>query len=133
MLEGINWLAVLVAAVAGYLLGAIWYTPAVFGNRWMAALEKKPEELGSPVLALTVSALTTALTGVCLAFLLRGLGIQTLGAGVVCGIVIGGGIVFASMLSDYLFQSRSMTLLWIQGGYRLLYVVLICAIIAGWP
>jgi hypothetical protein len=133
MLESINWLAVLVAGIAGYVLGAIWYAPVVFGNRWMAALGRKPQELGSPALPMTISAITTALTGVCLAFLLRGLGVDTLAAGIVCGIVIGGGIVFASMLSDYLFQSGSMTLLWIQGGYRLVYVVLICAIIAGWP
>jgi len=132
MLQGINWLAVLVAGVAGYLLGVIWYTPAVFGKRWVAALGKNPEDLGSPAVPLIVSAVTTALTCLCLALLLRGLGIESLAAGVVCGIVIGCGIVFTSMLSDYLFQSKSMTLLWIQGGYRMLYIVLICAIIGAW-
>jgi hypothetical protein len=133
MLEGINWLAALVAAVAAYLLGAVWYMPKVFGNAWVAALGKKPENLGDPTVPMIVAAVTTPLTSVCLAFLLRGLEVQTPGGGVVFGVVIGGGIVFASMLSDYMVQDKPMKPLWIQGGYRFFCILLICAIIGAWP
>ena len=30
-----NWLAVLVAAVAYFMLGALWYSKALFGNAWI--------------------------------------------------------------------------------------------------
>jgi hypothetical protein len=80
-----------------------------------------------------VAAVTTPLTSVCLAFLLRGLEVQTPGGGVVFGVVIGGGIVFASMLSDYMVQDKPMKPLWIQGGYRFFCILLICAIIGAWP
>jgi hypothetical protein len=32
----INWLAVLVAAIAYFSLGAIWFSKPVFGGKWMA-------------------------------------------------------------------------------------------------
>jgi hypothetical protein len=35
VLGDLNWLAVIVATVAYFALGAIWYAPAVFGNLWM--------------------------------------------------------------------------------------------------
>jgi hypothetical protein len=50
--------------VAGYAVGAMWYMPKVFGNAWMAAMGKKPEELGSPAQAMTVAAVTTLITAV---------------------------------------------------------------------
>ena len=30
-----NYLAILVAAVAGMIVGALWYSPLLFGNVWM--------------------------------------------------------------------------------------------------
>lgn len=132
MLAGVNWIAVLVAALAGYALGVLWYLPNVFGNVWRAAIGKRAEELGSPAQAMAVSAVTTLVTAVCLAVILKGCTVVTLAAGLVLGVVIGGGLVFTSMLSDHLFQSKSMQLLWIQGGYRFVYILLMCAIIGAW-
>ena len=36
MPQGINYLAVLVAAVVIFLLGGLWYSPALFAKRWIA-------------------------------------------------------------------------------------------------
>lgn len=41
----INYLAVLVAAVAGHLLGAIWFSPKVFGKAWMEGSGKTYEQI----------------------------------------------------------------------------------------
>ena len=32
----INWLAVLAAAISTFVLGGLWYSPALFGRAWMA-------------------------------------------------------------------------------------------------
>lgn len=34
-MESINYLAVVVAAMAVFGLGSLWYTPILFGNAWM--------------------------------------------------------------------------------------------------
>jgi Protein of unknown function (DUF1761) len=31
----VNWLAVIAAALSSFLLGGLWYSPAVFGRAWM--------------------------------------------------------------------------------------------------
>ena len=31
----INWLAVLVAGISAFVLGGVWYSPALFGRAWM--------------------------------------------------------------------------------------------------
>src|SRR5690606_457348 len=41
----INWLAVIIAAVASWALGAVWYM--VLADRWLAAIGKTREELNS--------------------------------------------------------------------------------------
>ena len=37
VLGDLNWLAVLVAALAYFAIGALWYAPPLFGKAWMAA------------------------------------------------------------------------------------------------
>jgi hypothetical protein len=36
-LGDLNWPAVIVAALAYFAIGAVWYAPPVFGKAWMAA------------------------------------------------------------------------------------------------
>lgn len=43
----IRLIAVLVAALAGMMLGAFWYSPVAFGKAWMDSIGKSEEELGS--------------------------------------------------------------------------------------
>jgi hypothetical protein len=131
MLHAINWITVLVAAAAGYFFGALWFMPGLFGNAWLRALGKNREALGNPTQPMIVTAFTTLLTAMCLAVILKGCSIDSLVGGVAMGVVIGGGIVFATMLSDGLFQGQPMKLVWICGGHRFASIVLMCAIIGA--
>ena len=36
-LSDLNWLAVFVAALAYFAIGAVWYAPGLFGRTWAAA------------------------------------------------------------------------------------------------
>ena len=46
--EGVNWLAVIVGAVVAYGLGWLWYSPVLFGTKWMEGTGVKMEA-GSPL------------------------------------------------------------------------------------
>lgn len=51
-LGGLNWLAVIVSAVVYFVIGAAWFTPAVFGKPWMAAIgfdESRPRPEMNPM------------------------------------------------------------------------------------
>ncbi len=34
-MNSINWLAVFVAGISAFVLGGVWYSPALFGKAWM--------------------------------------------------------------------------------------------------
>ncbi len=42
--SNINYLAVVIAALVYFILGAIWYAPGIFGNRWTKHEEGRVEE-----------------------------------------------------------------------------------------
>ncbi len=59
----VNYLAILLAAISTMVVGAIWYTPQVFGNKWMqwAKLDKAELDKAGPmpmVITFLVSLLT---------------------------------------------------------------------------
>lgn len=34
LMTGVNWISVLVGGVAAFLMGWLWYSPALFGKKW---------------------------------------------------------------------------------------------------
>lgn len=42
----INWWAIIVAAAVNMVVGAIWYSPALFAKQWAKLVGRKMEEMG---------------------------------------------------------------------------------------
>ena len=133
MLEftGLNWLAILVATVAGFALGGIWYGP-LFGDAWLAALGKTADQIQPSPTPFIISFFTALITAVVLALFINTLDISTLGGGVVIGLLVGIGFIATAMASDSAFGDTGLNLWLIQSGYRVLYSVLMGAILAVW-
>ena len=133
MLEftGLNWLAILVATVAGFALGGIWYGP-LFGDAWLAALGKTADQIQPSPTPFIISFFTALITAVVLALFINALNISTLGGGVVIGLLVGIGFIATAMASDSAFGDTGLNLWLIQSGYRVLYSVLMGAILAVW-
>lgn len=134
---GVNYLAVLIAAVASWLAGAVWYM--AFAKPWMTAIGKTPEEMedckkkpGS-FLPFVYAFVAAAILAWVLAGLLAhlGSGQVTVRNGVVSGLFCWLGFVFTTMLVNNSFGMRSPMLLLIDGGYWLLVLVLSGAIIGA--
>ena len=47
----INYLAVLVAAIVIFVLGGLWYSPALFAKRWIALQNRTEEEMRAQAVA----------------------------------------------------------------------------------
>lgn len=130
-ISGLNWLAILVATVAGFVIGGIWYGP-LFGNAWMSALGKSPDDIQPSPKPFVISFFTALITAIVLAVLINALGISTLGGGVVIGLLIGVGFIATAMASDSAFCGWGVKLWLIQSGYRVLYSAVMGAILAAW-
>jgi len=132
MLSGINWLAVVVAAAVGFGVGAIWFGP-LFGKAWMEATNKKPEELGHPAKAMSLTAVTTLITAAVLAYVLDVVGVATWMGGAMWGLSIGTFFVGTSSFSDGLFMGTPNKLSMINIGHRIVYFGVMGAILGAWP
>ena len=128
----INWLAVLAAAVAAFLLGGLWFSPAMFARQWVAALGKKPEEMGMPGPSMALSFVMTLIMSVALALILGKMPPVTMAGSVRFGLAVGVGIVATGMASDYAFTKWSRTLYFIQASYHIIMVVLMSVILGSW-
>lgn len=129
----INWLAVLAAALANFVVGGLWYSPALFGNAWMRANGFTAEDLarGSPAkifglaflfcllmaanLAAFLGAPETTLAFALGAAIAAGLGWAALGLGVVA-----------------LFERRPAAYLLINGGYLTVSFAVMGLILGAW-
>jgi len=124
----INWLGVLIATVAGMVLGALWYSPLLFGNLWMKCLGKTPETIGSATLPMIGSVLACSLSATGVAILFSLVGASSLADALSLGAVLGLFIIFPALLSDNLFCGWGNTLLLIQSGYRIASVLFMSVI-----
>jgi hypothetical protein len=56
----VSWLAVILATVSTMIVGSIWYTPKVFGNKWMQLAKVKPSGKGSDATAAIITTLVVS-------------------------------------------------------------------------
>ena len=131
-LLAINWLAVLAATVAAFMLGGLWFSPVMFAERWVAAIGRQPEEMGSPLNGMILSFLTTFVMSIALALIIGRLPLMTALGGLRFGLVLGAGVILMGMISDAAFTRSSRALLWIQGSYHVLMVTIMSVILAAW-
>ena len=130
-LLALNWLAILIATVAAFVLGGLWYGP-VFGQAWMTALGKTEDDIEPTPMPFVVSFFTAALTCIVVAVLMQMLGIVSVLGGAVFGLVVGIGFIATAMASDTAFCGWGPRLFIIQSGYRVVYSVVMGALLGGW-
>jgi Protein of unknown function (DUF1761) len=132
----IDYWAVFIAAVAGFALGAVWYR--AFSTPWLAANGMTKEMLHADPGARSPLPFITAFVGdIAMAFVLFGViwhiggGHFTINGGVITGALCWLGFVITTMAVNSAFSRRKPILLAIDGGFWLVTLALMGAIIGG--
>lgn len=137
-LEQLNWLAVVVGALVYFALGALWYSPVLFGRPWQRSIgwdeSQAPPQQNAvtyvlPFIAFVVMSITVALIA-------AATGTDELGEGIVLGLVLGIGLSLAHTFVDASFspeKPQPWTWFAINGTYHALGLVIVAVIIAIWP
>jgi hypothetical protein len=132
-LGSLNWVAVIVGAVVYFAIGAVWFTPQVFGKPWMAAIgwdesrprpEMNPISYVGPALFYLVSAIATGL-------LAKATGTDTLSEGIVLGLIVGIGYALVVTATDAVFDpNKPKPWNWfaISGAYHVVSLAIVGAI-----
>ena len=130
----VNWLAVLVGALAYFFLGAIWYS-ALFRNAWIKATGanmNNPDGRKGFAGILIGSFITIVITSIGLALIITR--VQSSGWMTGCKIGLITGICFsaATICNSYLYEKRPIALSAINSLYNIVGCVLAGIIIAVW-
>lgn len=129
----LNWLAVIVAGLAYYALGAVWYTNVLFGRQYRTALGLDPDEPGQPdPMLLGVNLVGWFLASLALALVVVGVDANSFVDGVVVGLVVSIGMVATHQVVNAMYDSRSSALVRIHVPYTIIGFVLMGAILAMW-
>ena len=132
---GINYWAVLAAAVAAWIAGAVYY--GVLGKPWVASLEKTEAEIkakqGTPsfYIPFVLSFLAELLMAWSLAGVIGHLGVGqvTIRNGLLSGIFVWLGFILTTMLVNNSFGGRKPMLTIIDAGHWLLVLVIMGVVI----
>ncbi|MBN9223715.1 MAG: hypothetical protein ABS63_02320 [Microbacterium sp. SCN 70-27] len=138
MIPEINYWAVLLATVAAIVIGSIWYTPKVLGDRWKRLAEVKPP-------ATSVQAWLPIVVSIVLSFLLAWVlagsvaiawhfyGGSFLVSSLVTALTLWAGFTAGRIITHDVFSQQPVQLIVINVLYELLLVVVMALIIGVWP
>jgi hypothetical protein len=136
---GINHLATVIAAIAGWLTGAVWYM--ALGTRWVAAQGSTMEAFKARQAAVKGTSgawlpyALALLANFAMAWVLAGmvghLGSVTIRNAVISGLFVWVGFVVTTMLVNNAFAGRRYLLTAIDAGHWLL-VLIVMGIVIGW-
>jgi surface polysaccharide O-acyltransferase-like enzyme len=128
-----NYAAVFIAAIAYWLLGALWFG-VLFGKPWMALENISIEEAKTmnPVLPYIVSFVLNLLIAYLLAQICIWRNANTIGRGASVGVLLWIGFVGPITFTTYMYEMRPKELFAINQFYPLAGLVLMGAIIGAW-
>jgi hypothetical protein len=141
-MNSLNWLAVLVAAISAFVVGGIWYSPTLFGKAWMADNKFTLEQVkqGNFGKIYGWAFIFTLIAAVNLAMFLTDTPPECTGNcaqktdisfGAMGGF-LAGLWVFAFVAVHGMFERKSWRLIFINGGYSIVALTLMGAIIGVW-
>jgi hypothetical protein len=127
----INWLAVLLAAVAAFAAGAVWYSPVLFSKLWQQEVGMSDEQWRSgPVARYMISAFTLIFVAAAVFAMFIGRSAGWL-YGLNAGFHIGLFFVGTMLGVHYLFERQSLKLWLINAGYSTLVFTIIGGVIGA--
>lgn len=108
--------AVLAAAAAAWIWGAIWY--GIIAKPWMAASGLSEETINrkDPVPYIGSFVCAVLVAGM-LRHVLASAGIETIGGGLITGLGLGLFVAAPWIATNVLFQNKPKSLIWMDGAY----------------
>jgi hypothetical protein len=131
---GFNHLAIFVSAIMQWLLGAIWYSPALFAKPWMAmvGIQKGADNKKTMIAGMIMSFIGSLVTSFILVHLVLWSGASTYGSGAFIGFIAWAGFIAAPLVASYIYENRPFKLFAINTGYWLVCLVASGILLAIW-
>jgi hypothetical protein len=126
---GVNYIAVIVAAIASMAVGALWYT--MLGKVWMAAAGLKPDDLERKPSLHLISLICALIMAWMLAGIIGHIGMASIKGGVITAAFCWFGFIATAMTVNHRFRGANWNLTFIDGGHWLAALVVQGAILGA--
>jgi hypothetical protein len=129
----LNWLAVVVATLAWFAFSAIWYSIPPLSKAWATAAKVDTTGDGPPLALLFVPTLIGYfVTTVVIGLLVAGLGIDSLGEGLVLGVGLGVGFGMVGALVNQVYEGKGSSYFLINGVNAVIAYGIVAGILSVW-
>jgi len=121
----VNWLAIVIAAIANMIIGFLWYGTWAFGKSWMTLSGRTMGE-GFPAGPGPLYAMTAAaaiVQAITMSWFVSQTGANSGAAGAIIGLYVGLGFVATAMFAEVLFAGRHPRLFAITAGYSVVAAI----------
>jgi Protein of unknown function (DUF1761) len=133
-MSAINHVAVCVAGIVQFLLGAGWYT--LLGPAWMEGIGKTEAQLqaehGHSPLPYIIALGAALVVAYAIGWLLPRLGPPSAGSGVRVGATLAIALIGSTLAMNYGFEARPLSLWLINAGYMVVGMAIMGAIVGHW-
>ena len=135
LFSNFNWLAVLVATLAYFILGAIWYSKALFGSKWAKLVAIKMDDankgkgLGQ---MLAASFLLTLITCIAMVLLVNRMDLTVLNSAFKLGAITGLCFATTAVSISFIYESRPLGLYFIDCGYHVVGQIVAAVVLVMW-
>lgn len=125
-------IAVIVAALINFGIGALWYSPVLFAKAWMKSIGKKMEDIGKPGAEMLLPLAGALLEAYVLAhFVSYAVAVSAMD-GARVGLWLGVGIVIPIIGAIAVFERKGWNWFLITIGYQVLALMAMGAVLAAW-
>ncbi len=132
----VNYLAVVVATVVAYAVGAVWHSPIGFGKMWMSLMGLTPDHMGKMPLtamqAMVIGFFVTLLQVFVTAHFMVLVGATTLTLALQLGFWLWLGFLAPTLANGWLWEGRSLKLFGFNAAYSLVSILVIVAVLGLW-
>jgi hypothetical protein len=125
----VNWLAIILAAIANMVVGFLWYGTWAFGRSWMALSGRAMGEGQQPGPLYALTAVAAIVEAITMWWFIGQTGAHSGSAGAIVGLYVGLGFVATAMFAEVLFAGRPPRLYAITAGYQVVAAIVQGAII----
>lgn len=134
LFDELNWIAVIVAAVAWFAFSAVWYSVPPISQAWQRAAKVSMDGEEGPPLALIlvptfVGYLVTAIT---IALIAAGIGAEAFGDGLALGVVLGIGFGVVSAFVGQMYEQKGSSYWLINGINAVVSFSIVAVIVTLW-
>jgi hypothetical protein len=137
MIPAINYFAVILATISTMIVGAVWYTPRVFGTYWMKVTGVTPgnsRDAIAPILTTLVVSFVTSWVLAGAAFIAwKFYGGSFLVSSLVTGVLLWAGFTAARFITHDAFDRRPRGLTVLNVAHELVTIVILSLVVGVWP